>query len=314
MDRAILEKTVQNIQEENNRLRAQLEALVSAAHHQQSAPSLTVQTNPRHDEADTSGGMGTAGLHDLNNVENLVSAARAEDHATPLDASLETQQAQHQQMDTSTTFTGPKPLDLALGFGVDGMDMQLLDGLRRQVTDARRQVAELEARIAIKRGPPSDPAHPLVVVPAAAAAAAGEAKLRTHALVEEKSALVCLIESLKRERDEMELEREVLEREVSARRVLLAGMEEGNVDADAGEGAGADEQGAAEGGQTPARSTGVGGKGKNGGEAGRDVGVERALMEVRSWLDSALTGWRRVCIPSIHRLALPLTTSTVSFR
>ncbi|KAJ9099241.1 hypothetical protein QFC21_004121 [Naganishia friedmannii] len=285
---AILEKTVQNIQEENNRLRAQLEALVSAAHHQQPQQASTSTAG----QVGTQDGGGSSVLNpaSMNEVDDLVSA-RVEPGGTPVDGggleSQQQQQSQQAELATTTTGTETRSLDVPLGFGVDGMDMQLLDGLRRQVDDARRQVAELEARIAVKRSAgavgTSDEPHLL--------AAAAAAKTRTHALVQEKSALVQLIESLKRERDETDLERDVLEREVSARRVLLAGMEDGD----------GDDQGAAavDGGQTPAgKSSGGGasGKGKNGGEAGRDVGVERALMEVRGWLDSALAGWRKTGI------------------
>jgi hypothetical protein len=238
-------------------------------------------------------------MNDMADADDLGST-RVEQNGTPVDdGGLEAQQRQQADLPSGSGAdqprSGTKSLDVPLGFGVDGMDMQLLDGLRRQVDDARRQVAELEARIAVKRNNgDSGAATTTTDDPQSLAAASAAAKTRTHALVQEKSALVHLIESLKRERDETDLEREVLEREVSARRVLLAGMEEGD----------GDEQGHADGvGQTPpaGRSSGgagAGGKGKNGGEAGRDVGVERALMEVRSWLDSALTGWRKVCSTS----------------
>ncbi|KAJ9116423.1 hypothetical protein QFC22_004865 [Naganishia vaughanmartiniae] len=244
--------------------------------------------------------MHSASIHDLGDVDDLVSS-RAHEGGTPvLGERLETQQQQQQQQQREASSvsgqlqSGTKSLDLPLGFGVDGMDMQLLDGLRRQVDDARRQVAELEERIALKRN--TDGAAGTTPTTTGTtmtdhARSLADAKTRTYALTQEKSALVHLIESLKRERDETDLEREVLEREVAARRVLLAGMEDVDVDEQSA--------GVADGGQMAGgRSTGAGagGKGKNGGEPGRDVGVERALMEVRSWLDSALTGWRKTGI------------------
>ncbi|KAJ9100934.1 hypothetical protein QFC19_005330 [Naganishia cerealis] len=273
---AILEKTVQNIQEENNRLRAQLEALVSAAH--QPATAL------RHDQSDSA--LESAGLHhDVNSVDDLVSS-HPEERGTP--GGGEGVERHPQQQSQQETPPPSKSLDVVpLGFGVDGMDMQVLDGLRRQVEDARREVAEIEARIAAKRATTTTTSAAATPVEEQEVRSHAAAKTRTSALMQEKSALVHLIESLKKERDETELEREVLEREVSARRMLLAGMEDGEEQQQAA--------GAMDAHHLSVRSGGVEGKkGKSGGEAGRDVGVERALMEVRSWLDNALTGWRKV--------------------
>lgn len=246
---------MQNIQEENNRLRAQLEALVNAAHQQPAASS----SNARQDDDSA---LVTSGLHDLNHVDALtmnVEGNGVEDASNAIGG--ETSQ-QRQTPPPSISVAG-RITDVSLGFGIEGMDFHVLDSLRRQVEAARNEVAEIEARIALKRGPATgkDEVRSLAA-----------AKTRTGTLAEEKEALLHVIETLKRERDEVQLERSVLERELSARRLLVAGTDE-----DASEKA-----------ATEAK------RGKIGGEPGRDVGVERALMEVRSWLDGALNGWQKV--------------------
>ena len=247
---------MQNIQEENNRLRAQLEALVNAAHHQ---PSGTSSANARQDD----GNFATSGLHDLNHVDGM--AMIVEGHVgTSTRNTAGGELSQQRQTPPPSIPVAGKTTDVSLGFGIEGMDFDMLDGLRRQVEAARMEVAEIEARIALKRGASTgeDEVRSLAA-----------AKTRTGTLAEEKEALLHVIETLKRERDEVDLERSVLERELSARRLLVAGTE----DDVSSEKATTEEK-----------------KGKIGGEPGRDIGVERALMEVRSWLDNALTGWQKV--------------------
>lgn len=269
--RAVLERTVQNIQEENNRLRAQLEALVNAAHHQ---PSGTLSGNAPQED----GSFATSGLHDPNHVDGM--AMSVEDHVEPSmrDTAGAGLSQQRQTPPPSIPVAG-KTTDVSLGFGIEGMDFHVLDGLRRQVEAARVEVAEIEARIALKRGASTgeDEVRSLAA-----------AKTRTGTLAEEKEALLHVIETLKRERDEVDLERRVLERELSARRLLVAGTED----------------------DVSEKATTEGKKGKIGGEPGRDIGVERALMEVRSWLDNALTGWQKVSEFKIVLKHLQLLTAS----
>lgn len=167
----------------------------------------------------------------------------------------------------TTTVPAPGSTDVPLGLGVDGIDLSALDSLRRQLESTRREVTELQSRAAGRATEDGDGATSFAVE-----------KGRTGSLVEEKEALVCLIETLKRERDQTELNRSLLERELTARRALLAGS---GPEADVDE-------------ETEGPASHVEGKKHLGGEPGRDVGVERALMEVRSWLDDALTGWQKV--------------------
>lgn len=232
---AILEKTVQNIQDENNRLRIQLEALVSAAH---LASPTDIQGEGHHPPAFPP--------HDVDETQSPVVE--------------------------SVIFPGPggRPVDVPLGLGVDGVDLSTLDSLRRQLDATRREVTDLEARVSSAGRADADGDPPLAVE-----------KTRTLSLIEEKQALVHLIENLKRDRDAAELDRSLLERELTARRALLAGTS-GTTDTSDGE-----ER------EVPVPPPGEGKK-HLGGEPGRDVGVERALMEVRSWLDDALTGWQKV--------------------
>lgn len=173
-----------------------------------------------------------------------------------------------------------KTLDVSSGLEIEGMDLSVLSTLREQLDSARREVADLETRLG--HSSTSDLA-PLV-----------EEKTRTATLAEEKDALMHFIKSLKRDREAVEMERGVLERELLARRALLAGTPEAE--------AGTAEQ-AVDKEQTPVGAEG--GKKHPGGEPGRDTGVERALMDVRRWLDDALTSWQKVrcktfpvCFPS----------------
>jgi hypothetical protein len=203
-----LEETVRNIQEENARLRTQLESLLAIA--TTSSGTASSSSAPQTDNPMIDPSLGGTSSTDV---------------------------AVHPDVETPYA---SMPLTGALS--ELGLDIPLLSSLHRQIVSLRAQVAEKE--------------H-------ANGSTGEEASSASKQVRTERNSLIALIAHLKEEREKIDRESALLEREIKQKKVLI-GME------------GAEESK----------------------EVKEDdaVAVERALIEVRSWLDDALKGWQDVSL------------------
>ncbi len=269
---------MRSIQDENARLRTQLESLLAIA-----------QTNGTGPSAGGPGQGAPASPPAGGSADTTLDAALP--LALPSDAQLDA-------LPTAGIDTAYAPGAGAGGppdiLGELGLDLPRLAALHRQITLLRAQVAayETQAHTHAAAAAAASGAHP---ADGATTSKAVNKQIRT-----ERTSLVAQIAQLKEEREAIERENALLEREVRRRKLV------GAVDG-VGAGSAAGGVGAAGAGASPTTAPAVSTATANGAAApatteevapapadGSNIGVERALMEVRSWLDDALKGWSEV--------------------
>lgn len=352
-----MEQTVSSIQAENTKLRAKLESLLSAANipippqassssniqnQNQAARSESVQAQatPRQVEQQVAneaaeGGDGRGiegGVHipelglDLDeqgrdaedgregdlDPEDLIAQAQAQEpQGQNQDQNQEQGQDQQEEQEDDTAGKGNDGADADLG-----LDLHALDTMRQRIDTLKSQIAAKK----LAKSQRQSQSHAL----------GGESSYSSF-YDAEKSSLLAHIKWLKGQREEIEMEKRAVRREIEGRRVGLegrrvlrrkrgqeAGVGDGeNEDQNTGTGAAT---GVADGDinmdpTTASDDPAVKKLAKDvqkakddevrkGEEeaaiarimevAGVGSGVERALLEVRGWLDGAVRGWRRV--------------------
>ncbi len=229
-----LEETVRNIQEENGRLRTQLESLLAIA--TTSSASTNINTNTTANHNNNNNTNGEAGPSQ--SIDPTLSSS-SDDVIVP--------------GDVETPYNGMPITGL---LGELGLDIPLLSSLHRQIITLRAQVVERERSLdsSIQSGSTT------------ATTTTTTATTNNKQIRSERTALISLIAHLKEEREKIDRENALLEREIKQKRVVN-GVIEGGVSQE-------EEK-------------------KDGDDS---VAVERALIEIRSWLDEALKGWQDVSL------------------
>lgn len=271
-----LERTVSKIQEENARLRAQLESLLNAA-----GASTAVQGAGAAEEG--SNATPGAASHDIGaSVGNQDPAVQATLGSAVMTTGNDHDDQSQYQQEPTTAATAAAPPHLALG--ADGLDLDTLGALATEIQSLKAQIAAKRAQIAASGSPGNASAH----------------NDEDAAAVAERAALTALIDHLRESRDTADMERQVLEREIAERRAISKAL---STRAQA---------------QQAQAQTGQQHDGENGETTSADpnkdivreieeeirknrqgAGVERALIEVRTWIDEAIQGWKKVSPRSI---------------
>lgn len=250
-----LERTVSKIQEENAKLRAQLEMLLDAA----GAPAAQTATGGATETSSSTPGPSTD-----------VMAVDSNQDAHPTLSSAATAGVTSNSDEQRPDLSAPPPLAL----GADGLDLEVLGSLAAEVRSLKAQLAAKRAQMAAD----------------AASGAPSTADVDNADVATERAALSALIDHLRESRDAADMERQVLEREIAERRAISKALST-RAQAQA---------------QTPEQQ---GEEGAAEAESNKDVlreieeeirrnrqgaGVERALVEVRSWIDEAIKDWKKV--------------------
>lgn len=328
-----LEQTVSKIQAENTRLRTQLEALLEAARGVSTQQQQQSQQQPPTTVTVTVTDGETQG-------QNIVSAG-PDDRDAMIDPALIEEVAMQgiEEQDGNATpsasasdmVPAPAPVSAAidvtgpLALGAEGLNLESLKDLTHQIEVLKKQlIAKKLSTSASTNTPEPRPTEEVISV----------LRVTVDRKSVEKTALLTLIDSLQSERDSIESERSVLERELKERKAIariIARVAAVSASASASAdvrsqavGAGTDEQGdtrmtADDGGdesknhrkQTSATEEQVDVQVNAEELKGHmNVGVERALMEVRGWLDDSIKDWKKTGVlrppPTASMEALPI--------
>lgn len=215
-------------------------------------------------------GEGTGDMEDLVvNGNNGIN-----DSARPASTSTQTQaQTQGQTQLRTNTWSGDLSGQNSISTGMTaelGLDLERLLPLQRELDNLRRRLEQRSEKGKTSTALGNDDESEAVAITASSASASDSVIID-----DEKTALVAHVRYLKEENDRIERQRKTLEREIQERKVLLESR------ARSGPPDEAEQNG----------STSAAGGSK---WAADGVGVERALLELRGWLDGALKTWTAV--------------------